>query len=243
MQKVTKALAFRKMPKLYRDTLKIVVDSISQHYGDNLENILLNGSAGRCGITEGWSDLDIYIITKRYSLYDNTLCQAIITNAGYKIHIGTSFFTLNDIIVGNVDKKTKVALYNKKVRGYNPFLLGNCNYYDVSFNEIINMDNMELNNTLQTVTRELSEYMIGRIEFRKFLKDFTKMLKQFLRPRGYNPASYVEVFEDINNMFKGRFKVDILKIIKENDKDHSFKQDAFYILSEIMKVIQWEENQ
>ena len=80
---------FNGYPEEYKVSLVNALDKIRNVFRDNLLSVTLGGSGGKNKIIDGWSDLDIYIILKKYDIKQISLLQEELDDS--KIHIGLTF--------------------------------------------------------------------------------------------------------------------------------------------------------
>ena len=113
---------FNGYPEEYRVSLVNALDKIRGVFKDNLLSVTLGGSGGKNKIIDGWSDLDIYIILKKYDIKQISLLQEELDDS--KIHIGLTFYNLYEIENDLVDFKTKIMVYEKNNYDVNPTLYG-----------------------------------------------------------------------------------------------------------------------
>ena len=86
---------FRNFPENYKNSLVFVLETAKRELKENLLNITLGGSGGKNNIIEGWSDLDIYIVLKKYNINEIKKLQEILSKNN--IHIGLTFYNLYEI--------------------------------------------------------------------------------------------------------------------------------------------------
>ena len=110
VEKMIKRYNFNGYPEEYKVSLVDALDRIRDVFGDNLLNVTLGGSGGKNKIIDGWSDLDIYVVLKKYDIEQIRRLQEMLDDS--KIHIGLTFYNLYEIENDLVDFSASL-LYNK----------------------------------------------------------------------------------------------------------------------------------
>ena len=226
------------LPKSYKIVLDKVISLANKIYDKDLVNIMLAGSGGKGYIIEGWSDLDLYIISNKYDSKSNTYFLKELHNQNNDIHVGTTFYTYDDFMNLKVDTKTKVALYEKtkfKKQDYNPFLIKNMKFTPVSYDIVVNSDSYNIRNTIQTVQRELYKYENSNNDVNTLFKKVTLLCRQYLNCKHIFTYNYLEVFKAIFIELNITDYYDIMNIIKNRDLPKEFISLTHVILEKILK--------
>lgn len=77
-------------------------------FKDNLNMVVLGGSAGKAKFIDGWSDLDLYVFLKNCDKQSVSEFLDIIKS---DIHVGVSFYSEKDLEKDRVDNRTKIMFY------------------------------------------------------------------------------------------------------------------------------------
>jgi len=181
-------------PEEYKVSLINALDNISDVFVDNLLNVTLGGSGGKNKIIDGWSDLDIYIILKKYDIEQIRILQERLDDS--KIHIGLTFYNLYEIENDLVDFKTKIMVYEKNNYDVNPTLYG-CDYFkDVNYSEVYNNDMTNYPVVLQAFKRMYIEVLNKKRKIDKsYIKKMLVLLKCILSSHMIFAFGYDEVFK------------------------------------------------
>lgn len=213
------------LPNKYYDALIETVKCAYEIYGFNLVDIMLAGSGGKSKIINNWSDLDLYIITNEYNMDLNKMYYKAlkIIEQKLKIHIGTTFYSKTMFLEGNIDNKTRIALYEHINFKYNSFLLKNINNLQLSnikYEQILHNEINNIFNVFQTVQRYVYEYESNKDEksFHILVKKLYLLVKMYLNIK-YNifTFGYEDAFKLISE--KLNIKIKIISIMQNFDKN------------------------
>ena len=179
VEKMIKRYNFNGYPEEYKVSLVDALDRIRDVFGDNLLNVTLGGSGGKNKIIDGWSDLDIYVVLKKYDIEQIRMLQEKLEDS--KIHIGLTFYNLYEIENDLVDFKTKIMVYEK-------------NNYNVNPNQNPNMANYPV--VLQAFKRMYIEVLNKKRKIDKsYIKKMLVLLKCILSSHMIFAFGYDEVFK------------------------------------------------
>lgn len=133
-----------KISKLAQDVFK-----------DNLKLAFVGGSSGKGRYQKGWSDIDMYFIFDKLPHRDMLkFTQELpkVTN----VHVGTTFYSLDDFKKLNVDHKTFVTLHEFGL-GVNRVLYNseNMELPQVDMQDVKRLDERDLPNALNLLKREV----------------------------------------------------------------------------------------
>lgn len=95
----------------YKDNIMKFYKEIKNILQDNLMLFMVTGSAGIGKIHEGWSDIDILIVTKSYIIDDIRKIQEVIRKLS-DIKIGTTIYSQKEFENNMIDGKTMYSLLN-----------------------------------------------------------------------------------------------------------------------------------
>lgn len=213
---------FKNYPEEYRRALVNALDVSREVLGDNLLSVTLGGSGGKNKIILGWSDLDIYIILKKYDIEQVRMLQERLSKSD--IHIGLTFYNLYEIENDLVDFKTKIMVYEKKNYNVNPTLYG-CDYFrDVSYLEVYNNDMANYPVVLQAFKRMYIELLNKERGVDKtYIKKMLVLLKCILSSYKIFAFGYDEVFQEfIRILYNSDVEIRLRDIIVNLDKNEDF---------------------
>lgn len=213
---------FNGYPEEYKVSLVNALDKIRCVFKDNLLSVTLGGSGGKNKIIDGWSDLDIYIILKKYDIKQISLLQEVLEDS--KIHIGFTFYNLYEIENDLVDFKTKIMVYEKNNYDVNPTLYGMDYFKDVDYLEVYNNDMMNYPVVLQAFKRMYIEVLNNKRKIDKsYIKKMLVLLKCILSSHKIFAFGYDEVFRTfIGLLYNSDIDISLKDIIidLENNEDY-----------------------
>ncbi len=93
------------------ETYDHIKNTATNAFGDNLQLLVLGGSAAKGKFIQGWSDLDLYVVLKNYNTsQSNKFLHALNTNT----HVGTTFYSENDVKHDMIDNRSRMMFYELK---------------------------------------------------------------------------------------------------------------------------------
>ena len=165
------------LPEEYKNTLIYVRESAIDIFQDKLYNLTLGGSGGKGNIIEGFSDLDLYIVLEEHDLDKETLFMEQIEPL--KIHVGTTFYTLDEIEADLIDFKTKVMCYEKQIDDVNPTIYGINVFKEIDYETVKQNDINYIPNALQDIRRRYAN--LRNSEDNTIPKEYIKKLLVLLK--------------------------------------------------------------
>ena len=220
--------------KEYKKVIEYVIKIAKEIYKDNLNSLFLAGSTGKGEMIDGWSDLDIYIITNKLDLESNKKFYELSLKEE-KIHIGTTFYTIDNINNLFVDAKTIISIYEYQNYNVNAFIYGKINFPKIEYSYLVNRTAKPLiNEAIQAVIREYNNYLISEKNLKSLVKKLTVLLKIYLN-LNYETFTfgYKNVFETYFEKTNTNY-IDIKKIIKTNDMEKEMIKTTNEILNTII---------
>jgi hypothetical protein len=224
---------FNGYPEEYKFSLVNALDKIRGVFKDNLLSVTLGGSGGKNKIIDGWSDLDIYIILKRYDIEQISLLQEELDDS--KIHIGLTFYSLYELENDLVDFKTKIMVYEKNNYDVNPTLYGLDYFKDVDYLEVYNNDMMNYPVVLQAFKRMYIEVLNNKRKIDKsYIKKMLVLLKCILSSHKIFAFGYDEVFRIFMGLlYNSEVNISFKDIIIDLEKNKD------YIISISREIIEY----
>lgn len=192
-------------------------------FGDNLQSVTLGGSGGKNKLIPGWSDLDFYIVLKKYDI--DQIKKFMKIDLSNDIHIGTTFYTEREILNNIIDNKTKIMIYEKYHYNVNPTFYGEEIFRRNTFDEVKNNDINAFPNVLHEFRRKFIELDSGTVKLdKKYIKKMLVLLKCILSHFDIFATELEEVVGEFINLCNKEFnqcttsyKFDILNVIKNID--------------------------
>lgn len=219
-------------PMEYKKTIDKAVKLAIKIYKDNLISLFLAGSVAKCNCIEGWSDIDLYIITKDLNLESNK--EFYEKTKKYKIHIGTTFYTKDMINELRVDQKTIAAFYEYHYYNVNEFIYGKIKVPHITYKRLLSTET-SINEVIQSVQRELYNYEIDKKNFKTLIKKTVLLMKIYLNT---NYHQYTFGYNNVSKKFKEKvdnnLRFDIERLIKTNDKNDELIEQVNQILEDII---------
>ncbi len=207
-------------PQLYKEKITEVLNYSLEVFKDNLCSITLGGSGGKNKLMPGWSDLDFYIVLYNYDYRQVRDFMKIDINSD--IHIGTTFYTKEEVLNNIIDNKTKIMIYEKFHLGANPTLYGETCFLKNDYQEVKKNDLRAFPNILHLFRRGFIELEYGIIELdKKYVKKMVLLLKCILNHFNIFALGYEDAFDKFKVLYKEETKgkevgnLDIKKIIKD----------------------------
>lgn len=240
--------SINELPENYKDAIEKAINISINELTTNLIGIVLGGSCGKGSPISNWSDIDLYIILKKHDFIAiQRLYEQFIK---IPIHIGTTFYSLNEISNDILDSKTKIMIYEKEQLKVNPTLYGYSLFKSVNYNEIVKNDTNNLPNVLQIFRRMILKIDAKEADIdKKLVKVLILLLKCYLNmnyffTHGYEPV--VEVFLEIyNKQSTKKINFDIINVIKNIEKNKieilDFSKKAFDFIINEMETIKMEK--
>ena len=85
-----------------------IKDTATDAFGENLQLLVLGGSAAKGKFIEGWSDLDLYVVLKNYNTSQS---NKFLHNLNTNTHIGTTFYSEKDVKYDMIDNRSRMMFY------------------------------------------------------------------------------------------------------------------------------------
>lgn len=220
---------FKNYPNEYKAVLVQVIEEAINIFNDNLLSITLGGSGGKNKIHIGWSDLDVYFILKKYDVEQVNLFMA--KEWCYPIHVGTTYYTLDEVKNNILDGKTKIMLYEKNIYNLNPTLLGEDLFPRINYEEVKENDFRNLANTLHEVRRTYIKIKNKTEDLeKKYVKKLLVLMKCILDCNNLFVYGYEEVFNAFYNLERSGLTKEngnaIIKIINRVDTSNKIFLDV-----------------
>lgn len=241
IENILKNYNFINFPESYKNTLIEILDIAKEELKDNLLSITLGGSGGKNNLIKGWSDLDIYIILKRYNIKEITSFQEKISKS--EIHIGTTFYNLYEIENNLIDFKSKIMIYEKNNYHVNPTLYGKDYFKNVTYQEVYNNDLENYPQTLQNFKRMYIEVLNNQRKIDKtYMKKMIVLIKCILSSYEIFSYGYDKVFNEFYHILNNSDSpialseiITYLENYEEYIKEISYKIIEFTETEELFK--------
>lgn len=235
---------FLNFPVKYKEKLINVIDKAFELLGNNLLSITLGGSGGRGQIVEGWSDIDLYFVIKKYDM--EKISELYQFKEG-EIHVGLTFYTLKEVLAGNINSKTKVMIYEKNKYNYNPTIYGKDYFPDVTYTDIKENDIKQLPNLLSEYKKLITELVIEKNTPRRHhIKRMIILIKSILNYHnifsfGYDDTilKFTRLCHDLDYELNDLGCIDILALIEDYENIKNYRDE---IISFSMVIINFTHN-
>ena len=206
---------YLEIPTQYKACIDKAIFLARKIYKENLVALFLGGSTAKGNCIEGWSDIDLYIITNKLDLDANK--EFYEKSKKYKIHIGTTFYTVSMINNLELDSKTFATFYEYHYFDVNKIIYGNFKVPNITYEQLLAVES-DINNLVQAVQRELFNYMIDKKNFKALIKKTVVLMKVYLN-KYHNKYSYgyKSVSDDYRKYADNSFDYNIEEIIRTND--------------------------
>ena len=195
----------RQLPLEYKIALDELLIRAKSVFGDNLLSFIVGGSGGKGNIIDKWSDLDIYIVVK--DMIVGQIGEFYEIKSFDHIHIGTTFYSEDDLNKGFIDFKTVVMLYEHTL-GLNPELFSKITLPSIPYSAVFHNDILLFPQTLQLFKREYLEYKYKRdTSYGKpttYVKKLTLLIKILLNKEQIFTYGYNQVFSTFVDVAEGQ---------------------------------------
>lgn len=221
---------FLNFPLKYKDKLIKVIDKAFELLGDNLLSITLGGSGGRGQIVEGWSDIDLYFIINEYDM--DKISELYQFKEG-EIHVGLTFYTLQEVLNNNINSKTKLMIYEKNTYNFNPTIVGDDYFCNVSYHDIKENDIKNLPNLISEYKKLITELVIEKEEPRRHhIKKMIILIKSILNYHnifsfGYEDTilKFTRLCHDLNYTLTDSRCIDIISVIEDYQNINNYREE------------------
>ncbi len=134
-----------------------------------------------------------------------------------------------------IDLKTCAAFYEYNYRNTNKILYGDFEVPVVSFEELLKRE-IDIDNVIQTVERELYNYEIDKSNFKTLIKKVVILMKKFLIAYNHKYSyGYNNVVNDFRIIVDPSFEYDLEKIIKTKDKNCELENFTHKVLENVIE--------
>ena len=203
-----------------------ILEHARECFGNNLQLLVLAGSAGKGRFVEGWSDIDVYFVLKEYDHNQATSFQKWIAE-NKDVHIGTTFLAEKDLKKDRINNRTKVMFYELSM-GKNTILYQNPEFHIPQYNvkDIVSRDSSEFADAINTLRRCLvagDDSNRTNIESKgnlvtKLIKNIVLVQKIALRNSYYSKVSggYIDTSSYFISLFE--------KVCMKNGSNQNYKQ-------------------
>lgn len=203
----------------YKDNIMKFYKEIKNILQDNLMLFMVTGSAGIGKIHEGWSDIDILIVTKSYIIDDIRKIQEVIRKLS-DIKIGTTIYSQKEFENNMIDGKTMYSLLNLYRNNLH------LNYYNTK----LKIPEITLNMMKQKHLALLPDYVhklkrlvyINKYDKKTIIKTMNLIMKIYVVQKNVIPKEYEDVFNKFSYLYNFK-KYDITKELNLNEFSTEFE--------------------
>ena len=203
----------------YKDNIMKFYKEIKNILQDNLMLFMVTGSVGIGKIHEGWSDIDILIVTKSYIIDDIRKIQEVISKLS-NIKIGTTIYSQKEFENNMIDGKTMYSILNLYRNNLH------LNYYNTDLKiPAVTLDMMKQKHLalLPDYVHKLKRLVyINKYDKKTIIKTMNLIMKIYVVQRNVIPKEYEDVFNKFSYLYNFK-KIDISKEIKLNDISKEFE--------------------
>ena len=203
----------------YKENIMIFYKEIKNILKDKLMLFMVTGSVGIGKIHDGWSDIDILIVTKSYIIDDIRKIQEVISKLS-NIKIGTTIYSQKEFENNMIDGKTMYSLLNLYSNNLH------LNYYNTK----LKIPEITLNMMKQKHLALLPDYVhklkrlvyINKYDKKTIIKTMNLIMKIYVVQRNVIPKEYEDVFNKFSYLYNFK-KIDISKELNLNDISKEFE--------------------
>ena len=202
----------------YKDNIMKFYKEIKNILQDNLMLFMVTGSVGIGKIHEGWSDIDILIVTKSYIIDDIRKIQEVISKLS-NIKIGTTIYSQKEFENNMIDGKTMYSLLNLYSNNLH------LNYYNTK----LKIPEITLNMMKQKHLALLPDYVhklkrlvyINKYDKKTIIKTMNLIMKIYVVQKNVIPKEYEDVFNKFSYLYKFK-EFDISQELNSNEMSKEF---------------------
>ena len=203
----------------YKDNIMKFYKEIKNILQDNLMLYMVTGSVGIGKIHEGWSDIDILIVTKSYIIDDIKKIQEVIRRLS-DIKIGTTIYSQKEFESNMIDGKTMYSLLNLYRNNLH------LNYYNTDLKiPAVTLDMMKQKHLalLPDYVHKLKRLVyINKYDKKTIIKTMNLIMKIYVVQKNIIPKEYKDVFSKFSYLYNFK-EFDILKELNLNDISKEFE--------------------
>lgn len=226
----TKELNEYKIPLFYKNILIEFVKELRSKI-DDIELLLIHGSAGRECMHENWSDLDIIICLTNYKFVEIEKTSEIINKFRGNVKIGTTIYSKLEIESLNVDAKTLFALYQMQNEQILPLIFNNVKIPVIKHEDLIQKNLMVLPEAIHKLKRLL--YSGNTIDKESIIKTLNLIMKVVLINNNIFFKSYEEIFYN----FAKLYNIDEFNIAKHLKKQKEKNCDLVNYAKKVLEIL------
>lgn len=213
----------------YKDNIMKFYKEIKNILQDNLMLFMITGSVGIGKIHDGWSDIDILIVTKSYIINDIKKIQEVIIKLS-DIKIGTTIYSQKEFENNMIDGKTMYSLLNLYRNNLH------LNYYNTKLKiPVVTLDMMKQKHLelLPDYIHKLKRLVyINKYDKKTIIKTMNLIMKIYVVQKNVIPKEYEDVFDKFSYLYNFK-KFDISKELNLNDISKEFE----YYLKKFIEFI------
>lgn len=203
----------------YKENIMIFYKEIKNILKDKLMLFMVTGSGGIGKIHDGWSDIDILIVTKSYIIDDIKKIQEVIRKLS-DIKIGTTIYSQKEFESNMIDGKTMYALLNLYRNNLH------LNYYNTDLKiPTVTLDMMKQKHLalLPDYVHKLKRLVyINKYDKKTIIKTMNLIMKIYVVQKNIIPKEYEDVFSKFSYLYHFK-KFDISKELNLNDISKEFE--------------------
>ncbi len=184
----------------YEQVAKSYFEDIKEIYGEDLLLFMITSSCSIGECIEGWSDIDVLIVTKTLNFVK--LKMAHDRAVTYPIKIALAALSEHEARNGIVDSKTRVVLYQISTGIANTNFVNGASFPETSLDDVRITDNQVLPYYLHRLRRLLYAPSDDKRTIIKYLYLVSKILLRRRENGEIWATSYVEAYEKISALYK-----------------------------------------
>ena len=203
----------------YKENIMKFYKEIKNILKDKLMLFMVTGSVGIGKIHNGWSDIDILIVTKSYIIDDIKKIQEVIRRLS-DIKIGTTIYSQKEFESNMIDGKTMYSLLNLYRNNLH------LNYYNTDLKiPAVTLDMMKQKHLalLPDYVHKLKRLVyINKYDKKTIIKTMNLIMKIYVVQKNIIPKEYKDVFSKFSYLYNFK-EFDILKELNLNDISKEFE--------------------
>lgn len=203
----------------YKENIMIFYKEIKNILKDKLMLFMVTGSVGIGKIHDGWSDIDILIVTKSYIIDDIKKIQEVIRKLS-DIKIGTTIYSQKEFESNMIDGKTMYSILNLYRNNLH------LNYYNTDLKiPAVTLDMMKQKHLalLPDYVHKLKRLVyISKYDKKTIIKTMNLIMKIYVVQKNVIPKEYEDVFSKFSYLYNFK-EFDISKELNLNEISKEFE--------------------
>lgn len=214
----------KNIPNEYRQAIKVFRETIYTKFGNKVKLLMLTGSCARECVHGGYSDIDVIMVVEPYDKETRNILNDIVKKIPIKV--GTTIFSEKELQSGELDTKTKYAIYKMEQGDFQPLIYDNMlNLKKYTFDDIKLAYRECMPSELHSLRRTL--YENDEKNYDLIFKNLSHIMRNILIQNGIDCLDYHEVYKKFASLYN----------VPEFDTEEFIKGKNKFIIFDYANVI------